>query len=293
DIFHHDVKSANILIDKDLNVKLSNFDLARFSDELTTSLSGQMKSIRWTAPEKLNATYVAYSREMDVYSFAIVMWEIAARKEPFYQISDNIEVSEKIKKGDRPSPNPNDIMPEYQRIMELGWAQSFRFRPTMQQIIHELHMLYKPVKTKYEKIKQIKSEKSYTLPPWKDVTTAINKKNYEEAIEGLELYVKSDTKEAYLARYYAGKLLYEGHDSVPPDEFQAMVYLREAADHLPASNFTPLAQYLYAHICLNGTHYDQDNGIRYLRMAVRASEKNALFLYGNILFNGEHGEQIN
>ncbi|CAG8645313.1 10002_t:CDS:2, partial [Ambispora gerdemannii] len=67
DIFHHDVKSANVLLDEHLNVKLSNFDMARFSNEATTSLSDQMKSIRWTAPEKLNITYVPYSKQMDVY----------------------------------------------------------------------------------------------------------------------------------------------------------------------------------------------------------------------------------
>ncbi|CAG8663250.1 5240_t:CDS:2, partial [Ambispora gerdemannii] len=136
----------------------------------------------------------------------------------------------------------------------------------------------------------------HTLPAWRDVIMAFTKNNYEKAIEGLELYAQSDAKEAYLAKYYAGKLLYEGHLGVPKDEFKALIYLREAADHLSASsynNYTPMAQYLYADVCLKGGLYDRENGIRYLEMAVRASEKDALFLYGTILWNGEHGLQIN
>ncbi|CAG8645345.1 10004_t:CDS:2, partial [Ambispora gerdemannii] len=311
DIFHHDVKS--------------NFDMARFSNDATTSLTGQMKSIRWTAPEKLKNPCVPYSKEMDVYSFAIVMWEIATRKEPFYEINSDIEVSEKVKNDKlRPSPIPNDIIPEYENIMKKSWVESFRSRPTMYQISSEFHGFCKRYKAqrnnslfslqrydsnaslsrtlsgkKFDFKAQINDDepvKPHTRPAWKDITTALTSKNYKVAIEGLEQYAQSDAKEADLAKYYAGKLLYEGHHGVPKDEFQALIYLRDAAIRLPASSyskFTPMAQYLYADVCLKGELYDRENGIRYLEMAVDASEKNALYLYGTILWNGEHGLQIN
>ncbi|CAG8629786.1 2256_t:CDS:2 [Ambispora gerdemannii] len=303
DIFHHDVKSANVLLDEHLNVKLSNFDMARRFNEETTSLSDQIKSIRWTAPEKLKNPCVPYSKEMDVYSFAIVMWEIATRKEPFHQIADDIKVSDKIKNGERPSPIPNDIMPEYEDIMKCSWVESFRRRPDMCAISDELHELCTtstlPESKKFDFKAQINDDepvKPHTRPEWKDVTISLTSKNYKVAIEGLELYAQSNAKEAYLAKYYAGKLLYEGHHGVTKDEFKALIYLREAADNLSGSKFsevTPMAQYLYADLCLKGEErYDRENGLKYLEMAVKASEKNALFLYGTILWNGEHGFQI-
>ncbi|CAG8649865.1 12404_t:CDS:2 [Ambispora gerdemannii] len=317
DIFHHDVKSANVLLDEHLNVKLSNFGMARFFDDITTSVTGQMKSIRWTTPEKLKNPCVPYSKEMDVYGFGIVMWEIAARKEPFYQIEIDINVPDMIKNGERPSPIPNDIIPEYEEIMKWSWVEAFHRRPTMYQISCELHGLCKKYKSPFQgngsntslsttlseikkfdfkaQINEDEPVKPHTRPAWKDVTMALTNKNYKEAIERLELYAQSDAKEANLAKYYAGKLLYEGHHGVTKDEFKALVYLSEAAEKLPVSSFSefaPMAQYLYADLCLKGERYDRENGIKYLEMAVKASEKNALFLFGTILWNGEHGFQI-
>ncbi|CAG8579582.1 8881_t:CDS:2 [Ambispora gerdemannii] len=68
-------------------------------------------------------------------------------------------------------------------------------------------------------------------------------------------------------RYHAGKLLYEEHHGALQDELQALVYLHETADYLPARS-------------------------KIFEDAIRASEKNASSLYGNIMWNGEHRKQI-
>ncbi|KAG9295829.1 hypothetical protein G9A89_009058 [Geosiphon pyriformis] len=151
DILHHDVRCHNILLDENMTPKLSNFGMSRFGGEATTSIAYLTAGTRWTAPQKLKS--IPYSKPMDVYSFGIVMWEIAAQALPFTDISSINEVALAILAGSRPSPIPSDTPADYRSLMESAWQEATTKRPTMQSLAVQLRSLA-------EKFKKHKSSSS-------------------------------------------------------------------------------------------------------------------------------------
>ncbi|KAL2524296.1 putative LRR receptor-like serine/threonine-protein kinase [Abeliophyllum distichum] len=78
-IVHRDIKTNNILLDKDLNPKISDFGLAKLDDDDNTHISTRVAgTIGYMAPEYAMWGYLTY--KVDVYSFGVVSLEIVAGK---------------------------------------------------------------------------------------------------------------------------------------------------------------------------------------------------------------------
>ncbi|KAG8363138.1 hypothetical protein BUALT_BualtUnG0000500 [Buddleja alternifolia] len=78
-IVHRDIKANNILLDKDLNPKISDFGLAKLDEEENTHISTRVAgTIGYMAPEYALWGYLTY--KADVYSFGVVALEIVAGK---------------------------------------------------------------------------------------------------------------------------------------------------------------------------------------------------------------------
>ncbi|KAG0251776.1 hypothetical protein DFQ27_008558, partial [Actinomortierella ambigua] len=128
-IVHRDLKSANVLLTKYMEVKLCDFGLAmtktKSSSKSSTSFAG---TLRWMAPEVFGRK-PQYSAKSDMYALGMVMWEMAANSTmPFSDQSDNSEVRELVKGGER-EELPENTPAVYRYWVERCWEHDPTKRP--------------------------------------------------------------------------------------------------------------------------------------------------------------------
>ncbi|CAM8888735.1 unnamed protein product [Rhodiola kirilowii] len=123
-VVHRDIKSSNIMLDSNFNVKVGDFGLARLMDhELGPQTTGLAGTIGYMAPEYINTGRA--SKESDVFSFGIVALEIATGQRAVDMRGD-ISIAEK----------------EAECLMVVGlWCAhpDYRLRPSIRQAIQVLN----------------------------------------------------------------------------------------------------------------------------------------------------------
>ncbi|KAK9936662.1 hypothetical protein M0R45_013491 [Rubus argutus] len=90
-VVHRDIKTTNVLLDQDLNAKISDFGLAKLDEEENTHISTRIAgTIGYMAPEY--ALWGCLTYKADVYSFGVVALEIVAGKNNMkYRPNENIQ----------------------------------------------------------------------------------------------------------------------------------------------------------------------------------------------------------
>nr|UMO80375.1 Serine/threonine protein kinase [Pandoravirus aubagnensis] len=131
-VVHRDLKSGNLLVDQDYNVKVADFGLARIKEENATMT--RCGTPCWTAPEIIRGE--RYDERADVYSFGIIAWEVLTRKRP-YDGLNFMNVSLDVIEGKRP-PLPNDCPPALADLIKACWHAKPSKRPTMVDVIGAL-----------------------------------------------------------------------------------------------------------------------------------------------------------
>ncbi|XP_051510762.1 tyrosine-protein kinase fynb-like isoform X2 [Myxocyprinus asiaticus] len=127
---HRDLRSANILVGDNLVCKIADFGLARLiEDNEYTARQGAKFPIKWTAPEA--ALYGKFTIKSDVWSFGILLTELATKGRVPYPGMNNREVLEQVERGYR-MPSPQDCPSSLHELMLLCWKTDPEDRPTFE-----------------------------------------------------------------------------------------------------------------------------------------------------------------
>ncbi|XP_019267782.1 PREDICTED: lysM domain receptor-like kinase 3 [Nicotiana attenuata] len=89
---HRDIKSANILIDKDFRAKVADFGLTKLTEFGSTSLHTRLVGTFGYMPPEY-AQYGDVSPKVDVYAFGVVLYELISAKEAIVKTNEVITES--------------------------------------------------------------------------------------------------------------------------------------------------------------------------------------------------------
>jgi len=137
-ILYRDLKPENIGFDIRNDVKIFDFGLAKelMAGDKTKdglyNLTGMTGSPRYMAPEV--GLEQAYNEKCDVYSFAILMWEMLAMKTPF-----ELYTIRKMKATVWDAPNKRPFMDDswplaVSLMIRRAWSHNISERPTFSQV---------------------------------------------------------------------------------------------------------------------------------------------------------------
>ncbi|RIA80689.1 kinase-like domain-containing protein [Glomus cerebriforme] len=125
---HRDLHIGNILQFKDLLYpsRISDFGLSKQAiGEGTVQVSD------YIAPEVLNKK--PYTNASDIYSFAMILWEVGTGEKPHANLSYNDELALQIKYDQRPEI-PKEIPECYANLIKQCWDMDPEKRPTVLEI---------------------------------------------------------------------------------------------------------------------------------------------------------------
>ncbi|XP_067114115.1 atrial natriuretic peptide receptor 2 [Osmerus mordax] len=136
---HGNLKSSNCVVDSRFVLKITDYGLATFRSSCENDDSHALYAMKlWTAPELL--IYDRHppqgTQKGDVYSFGIILQEIALRNGPFYMDGLDLspkEIVQKVRNGQRPYFRPTTDnschCAELSGLMETCWAEDPAERP--------------------------------------------------------------------------------------------------------------------------------------------------------------------
>ncbi|CAJ1050298.1 hypothetical protein LDENG_00107420 [Xyrichtys novacula] len=127
---HRDLRAANILVGDSLVCKVADFGLARLiEDNEYTARQGAKFPIKWTAPEA--ALYGRFTIKSDVWSFGVLLTELATKGRVPYPGMVNREVLDQVERGYR-MPCPAECPSSLHELMLSCWRKDPEERPTFE-----------------------------------------------------------------------------------------------------------------------------------------------------------------
>ncbi|CAE8652958.1 unnamed protein product, partial [Polarella glacialis] len=140
-ILHLDLKSPNVLLNSSWQCKLCDFGLAKIREQtaLHTTLRGV--SPIWAPPEMFDEKAGGVTEKADVYSFGVIVFELATRKLPYSDVGP-MQLPRVKAKGQLPR-FPPEIDAELAELLRLCLTPRPSSRPTMTAVIGKIQQISK------------------------------------------------------------------------------------------------------------------------------------------------------
>jgi serine/threonine protein kinase len=197
-ILHRDLKSLNVLLGDHYQAKLCDFGLSKIKIEsASTTTNNKAGTVRWRAPETFKRGYKP-ATSMDIYSYGMVLWEIASRAIPFAD-GDEQTVISWLKDGEKETI-PEDCPEIYGDMIKKCWLDDPQSRPSAQVIPEALEkakpVLALPAPTKSKK------PTTYVEKPWHFDPLTERKADPSKLYQLLEATHKDKTKVVSFYQHY-------------------------------------------------------------------------------------------
>ncbi|CAG8803101.1 6285_t:CDS:2 [Gigaspora margarita] len=312
EILHHDIRCANILMTLRLEPKIANFKYARHDSSHTNKINCLNEIIPWMAPEKLKETPenpVRYTFKCEIFSFGMMLWELAFEKIPYANVEKN-KIKEHVLKGNREkiswgvgSPDIQKIQRKFAKII----ISDINVRTSLQDIFLKLNKLsmtfgkpgfspsllpdgtidFDGSKPQPQPIELPEMAMNFNFPKimlFEEGIKAHKKKDYKTAWECFQAH--SELGNA-TAKYWMGYYLSEGYPSGVKDLVRANQLFKAAAD-----DGIPDAQLHYAFSLTNmpGIKFNKkifSEFSEYLMKAADARNVAAQYNLGDMYLNGQ------
>ncbi|XP_043934319.1 insulin-like growth factor 1 receptor [Protopterus annectens] len=134
---HRDLAARNCMVAEDFTVKIGDFGMTRDIYETDYYRKGGkgLLPVRWMSPESLKDG--VFTTNSDVWSFGVVLWEIATLAEQPYQGMSNEQVLRFVMEGgllEKPDNCPDMLF----ELMRMCWQYNPKMRPSFLEIISSI-----------------------------------------------------------------------------------------------------------------------------------------------------------
>ncbi|KAL8264162.1 hypothetical protein R6Q59_022292 [Mikania micrantha] len=137
-IVHRDLKTPNLLVDKNWVVKVCDFGMSRMKHHTFLSSKSTAGTPEWMAPEVLRNE--PSNEKCDVYSFGVILWELATLRIPWTEMN-SMQVVGAVGFQFRHLDIPDHVDPVAARIISDCWHLEPQSRPSFKEIISRLRSL--------------------------------------------------------------------------------------------------------------------------------------------------------
>ncbi|GES98774.1 kinase-like domain-containing protein [Rhizophagus clarus] len=166
DIIHRDLHANNILIHKK-TIKLADFGLSMSTKETSEDTNNVLRIIGiipYIDPKHFIVENYKLSKESDVYSIGVLLWQISSGRKPFSDTDYDIMLSLAIVNGEREEIT-KDTPVEYSKLIEGCWKfepdelinvreSGAEYRSVVERILFEVSTL-----KIYQELKNVKNYK--------------------------------------------------------------------------------------------------------------------------------------
>lgn len=137
-IMHRDLKPANLLLfSRGKILKICDFGTAC---AVKTQMTNNTGSACYMAPEVMRLS--SYQEKGDVFSWAIIFWEILARRTPHPRLENVYQVMWKVCEGGRP-PRLKDCPEIIEDLICKSWDMNPNIRPSMEEVVKKIELIHR------------------------------------------------------------------------------------------------------------------------------------------------------
>ncbi|XP_021363664.1 uncharacterized protein LOC110456921 [Mizuhopecten yessoensis] len=135
-IIHRHLAARNILLTSSLEAKVAGFGPTKESEQQDADTGREKVPIKWMAPECMTSLKDA-TMQSDVWSYAIVIWEIFSLGDTPYPGIRSMDVATKVTNGYRMS-RPEYCADMHYELMKKCWQDNQSSRPKFSAIVQEI-----------------------------------------------------------------------------------------------------------------------------------------------------------